>query len=114
MGQAIPIAKRTRNSDGTVTETVSYQKIMTGYRIKPQTNGDNVSISIQQQSPSSNAADNTIETNSIDTVVNGKLGQWLYLGGTDHSENLNRSGLTYRTRVRSTDVNQLWIKVERP
>ncbi len=115
MGQSIPYARRTRNPDGTVTESVQYKKIMSGFRIKPRTNGDNVTITIQQQKQSrSDGGHDAIDSSEIETVVTGKLGQWIYIGGTDHSKNLSQSGLTYRTRIRSTDVNQVWIKVERP
>jgi len=114
MGQAIPITTRSRNPDGTVTVSVRYDRIMTGFRIKPHTNGDNVTLTIQQQRQSPNQDTTTFDSSEIKSVVSGKLGQWLFIGGTDHSENLNQSGLTYRTRVRSTNVNQLWVKVERP
>jgi len=114
MGQSIPYAQRHRNRDGTVTETIQYKKIMTGFRIKPRTNGNNVTLTIQQQRQ--NRVDNglAIDSSELETVVTGKLGQWIYIGGTDHSKNLSQSGYTYSTRIRSTDVNQVWIKVERP
>lgn len=114
MGQAIPYAQRFRNPDGTVTESVHYKKIMTGFRVKPQTNGDNVTLTIQQQKQSRGNNGIAIDTNQVETVITGKLGQWIFIGGTDHNKNLSESGINYRTRVRSTDVNQLWIKVERP
>ena len=113
MGQAIPFATRTQNADGTVTESIHYKNIMTGFRIRPQTNGNNVTVTIRQKRQ---AVDNSgsVQTNTTETVVNGKLGQWIHIGGTDHEQNLNQSGLSLQTRIRSTDVNQLWIKVERP
>jgi len=114
MGQAIPYARRYRNPDGTVTESVQYKKVMTGFRVKPQTNGDNVTITIQQQNQSRANNGIAIDSNQIETVVTGKLGQWLFIGGTDHKKNLSESGINYSTRIRSTDVNQVWIKVERP
>mgnify|MGYP000632747381 CR=1 FL=1 len=114
MGQSIPYARRTRNPDGTVTQSTQYKKIMTGFRVMPRTNGDNVTITIQQQKQNRSNNGISVDTSEIETVVTGKLGQWIFIGGTDHQKNLSQSGLTYNTRVRSTDVNQVWIKVERP
>ncbi len=114
MGQSIPYARRFRNPDGTVTESVQYRKVMSGFRVKPQTKGDNVTLTIQQQKQSRSDNRLAIDSSQIETVVTGKLGQWIYIGGTDHDKNLSESGINYSTRIRSTDVNQVWIKVERP
>jgi len=113
MGQSIPTATRTRNSDGTVTESVTYQTVMTGYEVMPRTHNDTVTLTIKPLRQSA-STDGSIETTELESTVTGKLGEWIFLGGTDHAENLQNSGITYRTRVRSTDVNQIWVKVERP
>jgi len=115
MGQSIPVVSRARNSDGTVTESITYEQIMTGYNVMPRTHGDQVTLSIRpiRQSPSQERG-GTIESTALETTITGKLGEWLFLGGTDQEENLINSGITYRTRIRSTDVNQVWVKVERP
>lgn len=115
VGQSIPIAARTRNPDGTVTEVIHYQKIMTGYSVMPRTHGNQVTLTIRPiQQSSTDPRYATIESTELETTVTGKLGEWLYLGGTDQEENLKSSGITYQTRIRSTDVNQVWVKVERP
>lgn len=115
MGQSIPIANRIRNPDGTVTESVTYQQVMTGYQVMPRTHGDKVTIRIRpirQSTPHEGSV--IVETTAMETTVTGKLGEWLFLGGTNQEENLNNSGINYRTRIRSTDIDQVWVKVERP
>ena len=115
MGQSIPVGTRTRNADGTVTESITYKQVMTGYRVKPRTHGDNVTLTIQPINQEvSSTMGGAIDTNALETTVTGKLGEWIFLGGTDHEENLKNSGITYQTRIRSTDINQVWVKVERP
>jgi len=113
MGQSIPTATRTRNPDGTVTESITYQEVMTGYSVMPRTHGNQVTLTIRplQQSSADNSA---IEYSEIETTITGKIGEWLFLGGTDQEENLRSSGITHQTRIRSTDVNEVWVKVERP
>ena len=113
MGQSIPIATRTRNPDGTVTESITYQQIMTGYQVMPRIHDDKVTLTIRPISQSADSS-GTIETNELETTITGKLGEWLFLGATNQEENLKNSGINYRTRIRSTDVNQVWVKVERP
>ena len=113
MGQSIPIAARTRNPDGTVTESITYQQIMTGYQVMPRTHDDKVTLTIRPISQSADSS-GTIETNELETTITGKLGEWLFLGDTNQEENLRNSGINYRSRIRSTDVNQVWVKVERP
>ena len=46
-GQSIPIKKRTRNPDGTITESLSYQQINQGLRIKPHLEGQQVTLNVQ-------------------------------------------------------------------
>jgi hypothetical protein len=113
-GQAIPVASRTRNPDGTVTETISYQQIMSGYQVKPQVHDNKVTLTIRpyQQSSSDNNA--TFDTTEMQTTITGNLGEWLFIGSTNQQENLNNSGITYQTQIRSTDVNEVWVKVARP
>ena len=115
MGQSIPVGSRTRNPDGTVTESITYKQIMTGYQVMPRTHGDNVTLTIRPiRQNRSEIHSSTIESTAMETTVTGKLGEWLYLGGTDQNENLKNSGINYRTRIRSTEVDQVWVKVERP
>ena len=46
-GQAVPIIQRSRNPDGTITESVSYQQVNQGLRIRPHLAGDQVILTIQ-------------------------------------------------------------------
>ncbi|MGD8927125.1 MAG: hypothetical protein PVG20_09750 [Thioalkalispiraceae bacterium] len=113
-GQAIPITTRTRNSDGTVTETITYQQIMSGYQVRPQIHGNQVTLTIRPYQQSSAKNNATFDTTEMQTTLTGNLGKWLFIGSTNQEENLNNSGITYQTQIRSTDVNEVWVKVERP
>lgn len=112
MGQSIPMTTRTRNPDGTVTETITYADVMTGFDVMPRTHGNNVTLSIRPVKQS--VKHGSIETTSAQSTVTGKLGEWLFIGGTNQTENLRSSGIATRSRIRSTDVNQVWVRVERP
>ncbi len=46
-GQSIPVIHRVRNPDGTITESISYQQVNQGLRIRPHLAGDGVLLSVQ-------------------------------------------------------------------
>lgn len=113
-GQAIPIRTRQINADGTVTETLTYQPVTTGFQVKPRVNDGNVMLSIRPQRQStSNTNYGTYNTTQLETTVTGKLGQWIALGYVVNQ--LSASGhsiLSDRTR-QNTSTDQIWVKVER-
>lgn len=111
-GQAIPIATRTRNPDGTVTETYTYTAVASGFRVLPRVNGDTVTLTIRPQAQSPGAAGGAFNTTEMDTTVSGKLGKWIALGGVAESQHDKASGITYRTQERHDENNQIYVKVE--
>jgi hypothetical protein len=46
-GQSIPVMNRIRNPDGTITESISYQQVNQGLRIRPHLSGKKVVLSVQ-------------------------------------------------------------------
>lgn len=115
MGQAVPIANRVVNPDGTVTETVSYRNVTSGFRVMPRTHGDQVTLTIMPQSDSIDPANpGSINVSGMETTITGKIGEWIHLGGTSEQTAGATSGIAFRTRVRETNQNQIWLKVERP
>jgi hypothetical protein len=112
-GQAIPLASRSRNPDGTVTETITYQAVASGFQVLPRVNGDKVTLTIrpQSQSPSEMGA-GAYNTTELDTAVSGKLGEWIALGSVAESDVHSGGGISYYTQQQSETVNQIFIKVE--
>lgn len=113
-GQAIPLATRSRNPDGTVTETVTYQAVATGFQVLPRINGDKVILTIRPQAqsptPSSGGAYQTLE---MESTVTGQVGKWLTLGSVEESHQSAGTGLTLSTQTRSKEYNQIFVKVDR-
>ncbi len=113
-GQAIPIATRQRNADGTITETITYQQITSGFLVLPRINGNNVSLTISPQHQSvSQQGGGVFNSTGMETTVTGKLNQWIQLGGVTHQSISSQSGINYGARIRDADQNQIWVKVER-
>ena len=113
-GQAIPVASSSRNPDGTVTETLTYQAVTSGFQVLPRLNGDKVTLTIRPQAQSASpTAAGTYNTTEMETTVTGQLGQWLALGSIDETQTNSGTGITYRTRQRGDESNQIYVKVER-
>ena len=112
-GQAIPIATRQRNADGTVTETINYQHITSGFQVMPRVNGNNVMLSIRpQQQNVSPQGGGVFDATGMETTINGKMNEWIQLGGVVNQHRASQQGITYSTRVRDADQSQIWVKVE--
>ncbi|MDY6980777.1 MAG: hypothetical protein SV201_12915, partial [Pseudomonadota bacterium] len=48
-GQAVPITEQTTNPDGTITRSIRYQNVTSGFQIRPQLNGEQVQLYIRPQ-----------------------------------------------------------------
>ena len=113
VGEGIPINTSVRNSDGSVTETFTYQAVASGFQVLPRVNGDNVVLTIHPQSQSSTQNRSGVYTTlEMQTTVTGKLGQWLALGSTEETRDSSATGITYSTRQRRNENNQIYVKVE--
>lgn len=112
-GQGVPIASRTRNLDGTVTDTYTYRAVTTGFQVLPRVNGDNVILMIRPQAQTLSARnDGSYGTTEINTTVTGKLGHWIPLGSIAQIQQSNSSGIAYRANESQEQFNQFYVKVE--
>ena len=48
----------------------------------------------------------------MNTMVSGRLGEWIPLGGATDSARDDRSGTLFSTRDRRYDSYDVWVKVE--
>lgn len=82
-GQSIPVMKRTRNPDGTITESISYQQINQGLRIKPHLADQQVTLYVQ---PFYEADNPTKSGKKLyykqEKVATAMLGKWFGLEAT--------------------------------
>lgn len=112
-GQGIPVATRTRNPDGTVTDTYTYQAVASGFQVLPRVNGDQVTLTIRPQVQSiKNTNNGTYNSTELETTVSGKLGQWIPLGGVSTSVESSGSGIVYHTEQHNNENNRIFVKVE--
>jgi type II secretory pathway component GspD/PulD (secretin) len=113
-GQAIPVRTRQINVDGTVTETLTYQPVTTGFQVKPRVNDGNVMLSIRPQRQStSNSKYGAYNTTQLETTVAGKLGQWIALGHIVNQVSASGQSILSESARQNTSTDQIWVKVER-
>ena len=111
-GKKFPIAQRQTNPDGTVTETISYQKVSTGFQVFPQIADKMAILKIRPfHSDLSRQGGGQIQTQSLETTVSAPLGTWVELGGI--IEKLESgSNSTISTGPRGEAARGLFLKVE--
>ena len=108
IGQRVPYY----NTEGTYgiknrywRNSVEFEDVTSGFEVLPTLNGNHVTLKVRPHNRSMNRQyPDRINTRSVDTVVTGKLGQWIYLGGAINQLNENSSGYTHSTR-RSTELD---------
>lgn len=91
---------------------VEYRDLSSGFLATPRVNGEEVTLQIEQHH-AGRAPEGGIETQRLTTVVRGRLGEWIALGGVDESSHeAQREVLAHRHATRS-EQRLLWVKVER-
>ena len=112
-GESIPVGQRTRNPDGTVTESIAYKSVHSGFQVLPRISGERVNLFIRPQLDSQHPqGGGRIQNRSAETTVSGKLNQWILIGGAIEAEINQPGSRVYATGIRTEPHNQLFVKVE--
>ena len=104
VGQSVP----TQGSQST-----SYRDVGSGFRVRPRLSGDQVTLEISTQRDS--VADpnaQTFNVQRVDTVVSGRLGEWMELGGVIQSSTQRDSGTVSRRSNAGSDDRRVFLKVD--
>ena len=109
IGQSVPV--RSRSAQG--SETVQYRDAGAGFYVRPRVSGNQVTLSISTRRDSV-ADPNTgaLNVQSVDTVVSGRLGEWLELGEIAQESVQRDSGTVYRRSVSGQDERRVMLKVD--
>ncbi len=92
---------------------VEYENVVTGFYVLPRVRGDNVVLEVSPfKSSRSDTGRGNIDTQSANTTVTGRVGEWLLIGGvTEQVERADSAiGTTYATRGGRN--SGIWIKAE--
>ncbi len=113
-GQSVPVQSRTvvRGRHGTtVVEDTQYQDVTSGFYVLPRVSGTQVTLEIN---PQRNTLGNqgAVNVQQASTVVSGRLGEWIELGGVGQQSESSGSGTVYSTQDVSSDKRSIFVKVE--
>ncbi len=113
-GEQIPYFSGTHwITPGTVAGGIEYKDVTTGFYVLPRIHGDNVTL---QVSPFKNSQGNTrggnIETQSANTTITGRIGEWILIGGASEQIKRSQSGAASYSSTQSRTNESIWIKAD--
>jgi hypothetical protein len=114
VGQSVPVysVERSRNGlDVSERLDVEYKDIHTGIYVVPHTHGDSVTVEVYQQAESMALRPGYFNTQDANTVVSGKLGEWIPIGSIDTSGHSRNKGLGYHASTQNADQRYLSVRV---
>lgn len=116
IGQSAPVTTRQIIQTPTgprVIDSTQFRDATSGFYARPRTNGDRVTIEIAgNRDQFTNPATGAANIQRVDTVVSGRLGEWIELGGSTQSREFDESGITYRSSQAGRDQRRWYLKVE--
>jgi type II secretory pathway component GspD/PulD (secretin) len=115
-GQSVPLTstQANRTPGGTqITQSTDFVSADTGFYVTPRVSGDRVTLEISTardrvRNPNTGAA--SIQRAS--TVVSGRIGEWIAVGGSSETAERSRSELLSQRRDSSRDERTIMLKVE--
>lgn len=116
IGQSVPVRSRSLvpTPQGTqISESVEYRDADTGFRIRPRVNGERVTLEISSRRDTvadRNSA--TFDIQRIDTVISGRLGEWMEIGGIDQTRVQTDGGTISRRSGSTSDDRKVFLKVD--
>lgn len=115
-GQSVPIRSQsvTRTAQGKqISESVEYRDADAGFRVRPRVHGDQVTLEISARNDAPvDPNSQTFNVQRVDTVVTGRLGEWLEIGGVDQSRVQTQNGTVSRRSSSATDGRKVFLKVD--
>lgn len=91
-------------------KSTEFKDVRTGFRVLPRIRDDQVILEISPQQ--SRIINGNIETTGLNTVIRGRLGEWIELGGLSQNRNEQGSEIASRNTSRQIEKRSVFIKVE--
>jgi type II secretory pathway component GspD/PulD (secretin) len=92
--------------------TTQFQDVSRGFYVVPRVNGDSVTLEIAQHNDQPGRHYGVVDTQRVDTVVHGRLGDWIDLGGLDTTQAAHQGGLGRSVNSQQGRLQGIQVKVE--
>jgi type II secretory pathway component GspD/PulD (secretin) len=115
VGQSVPVegGSVTISPPGaSVTQSTQYRDVGTGFRVKPRVSGNNVTLEISTQRDSVGGDTRSFDVQRVDTIVTGRLGEWMALGGVAQQDSRSDRGTASRSTRMGTQNRSVYLKVD--
>jgi type II secretory pathway component GspD/PulD (secretin) len=98
---------------GAVVGGVDYKDVTTGFYVLPRVHGEQVTMQVSPFKQSeSRTRGGDINTQSANTTITGRLGDWLPIGGTTEQTQRSQSSIGSYSETRSRNNESIWIKAD--
>jgi hypothetical protein len=116
MGQSVPIPSQTAYHTGNgvvIQNTVDYYDATSGFYVEPRLSGDRVTLYVSPyMTRVSRQHGGVFDVQNAQTTVQGKLGQWIEIGGVNQQQTREVNGILYSTNRDGKENRSMFIKVE--
>lgn len=114
-GQSVPIyeVEQSQSADGSTRQSFRqhFRETQTGFYALPRIQGEQVTIEIYQQDERPGIRTGHFNTQQASTIVSGKLGNWINLGGIDEQQRRRGSGLGFSARTTRAEQRNIALRV---
>lgn len=113
VGQSVPIVSRQILPNGSISDSVQYRAVTSGFDVLARVHGDIVTLSIRPSKATlSPQGGGIINEQQAQTTVSGRLGEWIALGGISAARSHSGSGTIYQTESHNTQIGTISVRVE--
>ena len=92
--------------------TTQLHDVTRGFYVVPRVSGDAVTLEIAQHNDQPGRRYGVVDTQRIDSVVHGRLGEWIDLGGLDTTESAHQGGIGRSVNSQQGRLQGIQVKVE--
>ena len=95
-----------------VRRSVQYHDVRSGFYVIPRVSGDVVTLEILQHDDRPGRRPRTFRTQSAGTMVSGRLGEWINLGGISNAASDSRRDIGQSAGSGMNSNQEIWVQVE--
>lgn len=116
VGQSAPVANTQviqTPGGAQITQSTGFVDADTGFYVTPRVNGERVTLEIStSRDRLRNSNTGNVNIQRVDTVVSGRLGEWIEIGGSSETMERTQSQALTRSRDARSDDRRVSLKVD--
>jgi type II secretory pathway component GspD/PulD (secretin) len=116
LGESVPVRSRTvvTTPQGVrEVESVEYRNVDTGFYATPRVSGEQVTVQLAARRDAMlDRETGAARIQRVDSVVSGRLGEWIEVGGATEEASSVETGTVSRRSAAGSDRRRTYIKVD--